>query len=104
VSAVPVRTFTAAAAFAAAVAVSAAVGVVVRRRCRRLERAAAVQRLMAGCQVRDNAALRRELAGFRYRLDREFAQQASLAEADQVLDEVLAHHTRVDPHPEGGPV
>jgi anti-sigma factor ChrR (cupin superfamily) len=93
--------FTAAAALAAAVSVSVAVGVVACRRCRRLEREAVAQRLVAGCEARDNAALHAQLVALRYRLERESARDAVLAEADLVLDEVLARLTRIDPM-EGG--
>jgi hypothetical protein len=98
-----IRTFTAAAALAAAVSASAAVCVLMQRRCRRLAREATAQRLMAGCETRDNAALRAELLVFRRRLDREIAGEAAVAAAGLVLDDALAHSTRIDPNPEGGP-
>lgn len=100
----PIRTFTAAAALAVAVSVSAAVCVVLRRRCRRLERAATAQRLMAGCETRDNAALHAQVLEFRRRLDREIGRQApvSAAAGHTPDDEVLARSTRIDPTSKGG--
>jgi hypothetical protein len=107
VSVVPVRTFTAAAALAAAVSVSAAVYVLMQRRCRRLEREAAAQRLMAGCETRDNAALHAQVLEFRRRLDREIGRQAaapvSAAAGSAPDDEVLARSTRMEPTTGGGP-
>jgi uncharacterized protein HemX len=107
VSVVPVRTFTAAAALAAAVSVSAAVYVLMQRRCRRLEREATAQRLMAGCETRDNRALHAQVLEFRRRLDREMARPAAdpvSAPAGRVPDdEVLARSTRIEPTTEGGP-
>lgn len=95
----PARTLSAAAAFAAAVAVYA----LVCRDRRRLRREAVSQRLMAGCQSRDNDALRRELEAFRRRIDLELAGRAVVQEADQVLSDALAaHNTRIDPTSEGG--
>jgi hypothetical protein len=104
VSVVPVRTFTAAAALAAAVSVSAVVCVVMHRRCRRLEREATAQRLMAGCESRDNAALHAQVLEFRRRLDREIRQAAPPATAGHAPDdEVLARSTRIEPTTGGGP-
>jgi hypothetical protein len=106
VSVVPVRTFTAAAALAAAVSVSATVYVLMHRRCRRLAREATAQRLMAGCESRDNAALHAQVLEFRRRLDREMARQAaapvSAAASHAPDDEVLARSTRIEPTTEGG--
>jgi hypothetical protein len=106
VSVVPVRTFTAAAALAAAVSVSAAVYVLMQRRCRRLAREATAQRLMAGCETRDNAALHAQVLEFRRRLDCEMARQASpvsTATGHAPDDEVLARSTRIEPTTGGGP-
>jgi uncharacterized protein HemX len=105
VSVVPVRTFTAAAALAAAVSVSAVVCVVMQRRCRRLAREATAQRLMAGCETRDNAALHAQVLEFRRRLDREMGRQAAPAAAADLApgDEVLARSTRIEPTTGGGP-
>lgn len=102
-----VRTFTAAAALAAAVSVSAAVYVLMQRRCRRLAREATAQRLMAGREVWDNAALHAQVLEFRRRLDREMARQATApvsAPAGHAPDddEVLARATRIEPTTEGG--
>jgi hypothetical protein len=107
VSVVPVRTFTAAAALAAAVSVSAAVYVLMQRRCRRLERAATAQRLMAGREVHDNAALYALVVECRGRLEREMARQAAAPAPDPAGhvpddDEVLARSTRIEPTTEGG--
>jgi hypothetical protein len=108
VSVVPVRTFTAAAALAAAVSVSAVVCVLMHCRCRRLEREATAQRLMAGCETRDNAALHAQVLEFRRRLDREIGRQAAApvsASASRPTDddEVLARSTRIEPTTGGGP-
>lgn len=97
------RTVTAAAALAAAVSVSAvALLLVQRQRCRRLERQAVAHRLMAGCEVRDNAALRAQVEVFRARLEREFARQAAVEAAGRVVGEALAEVARIDPSTEGG--
>jgi hypothetical protein len=104
-SAVSVRTFTAAAALAAAVSVSAVVCVLMHRRCRRLAREATAQRLMAGCETRDNAALHAQVLEFRRRLDREIGRQAPVpaAAGHAPDDEVLARSTRIEPTTGGGP-
>jgi hypothetical protein len=101
----PIRTFTAAAALAAAVSVSAVVCVLMHRRCRRLERAATAQRLMAGCESRDNAALYALVLDCRGRLEREMARQAPVSAAAGHVpdDEVLARSTRIEPTTGGGP-
>lgn len=93
------RSFTAAAALAAAVVVSA----VWHRRCRRLRREAVAERLMAGCALRDNAALAREVERFRRRMDAVLAQREVLREADLVLTAALDGTTEIDPSTEGGP-
>ena len=96
-----VRTVSTAAVFAAAVAVCAAVRR--ERALRRLRREAVSERLMAGCQSRDNEALRDQLMAFRRRIDLEMAGRAVVQEADQVLSDALAaHNTRIDPTSEGG--
>jgi hypothetical protein len=85
----------AAAALAAAVAVCA----VVRRERRlhaQLARERAAARLTAGC-------LHRDLEAFQARIGAVLAQQAVLAEADQVLTAALAGTTQIDPSTEGGP-
>jgi hypothetical protein len=104
-SAVSVRTFTAAAALAVAVSVSAAVYVLMQRRCRRLAREATAQRLMSGCESRDNAALHAQVLEFRRRLDREMAGQAAASTdaGHPPDDEVLARTTRIEPTTGGGP-
>ncbi|MFD7995554.1 hypothetical protein [Streptomyces mexicanus] len=95
-----VRTVNAAAALAAAVAVYA---LVQRARWRRARRDAAAERLMAGCVLRDNAVLRRDLEVFRRRLAPLLAQQAVVAAACLVLEDVLHPATdRIDPSQEGG--
>jgi len=89
------RTAMAAAALAAAVAVCA----VVRRERRlhaQLARERAAARLTAGC-------LHRDLEAFQARIGAVLAQQAVLAEADQVLTAALAGTTQIDPSTEGGP-
>jgi hypothetical protein len=94
VSAVPVRTFTAAAALAAAVAVSAVAVRRYREVHRVLARERATHRLTEGC-------LHRDLAAFQTRIGEAMARHeagwAAWLEADLVLDEALAMH-RVDPH------
>lgn len=89
------RTITAAAALAAAVAVST-VFVRYRRLHVALRRERAAGRLM-------NGRLHGDLEAFRYRLDVAVAQRAVVDEAVGVLEDALAHHTRIDPHTEGGP-
>jgi hypothetical protein len=95
-----VRCVSAAAVFTAAVVVYA----VCRERrlhqeLARARSAAASERLMAGCVVRD-------LVAFRARIDLAAAEREVVAEAGRVLDGALAvHATQIDPnYPEGGPV
>lgn len=95
-----VRTVTAAAVLATA---AVAVYALVRRRHRQLRREAVAQRLMAGCVLRDNAALRGELERFRHRIGPLLAQQAVVAAASQVVAEALSVHESIDPPTEGGP-
>ncbi|MGQ4393838.1 hypothetical protein ACN6K5_003624 [Streptomyces violaceoruber] len=82
---------------------AAAAFVVVRRREVRWRREAVSERLMAGCAVRDSAALRGELDRFRRRLDVELAGAAVVAAAGAVVDEAWASApSRIDPSSEGG--
>ncbi|MEV5451538.1 hypothetical protein [Streptomyces sp. NPDC052535] len=82
---------------------AAAAFVVVRRRESRWRREAVSERLMAGCAVRDSAALRSELDRFRRRLDVELAGAAVVSAAGAVVDEAWASATsRIDPFSEGG--
>lgn len=89
------RTITAAAALAAAVAVST-VFVRYRRLHLALQRERAAGRLMNGRLHCDRTALQ-------HRLEAAVAQRAVVDEAVGVLEDALAHHTRIDPHTEGGP-
>jgi hypothetical protein len=90
-----------------AVSVSAAVYVLMQRRCRRLAREATAQRLMAGCETRDNAALHAQVLEFRRRLARHMGRLAaapvSAATGHAPDDEVLACSTRIEPTTGGGP-
>jgi hypothetical protein len=95
-----VRCVSAAAVFTAAVVVYA----VCRERrlhqeLARARSAAASERLMADCLLRD-------LDAFRVQVGLEAAERAVVAEAGRVLDGALAAHaTQIDPnYPEGGPV
>ncbi|MFF6866732.1 hypothetical protein [Streptomyces ardesiacus] len=82
---------------------AAAAFVVVRRREVRLRREVVSERLMAGCAVRDTAALRGELDRFRRRLDVELAAGAVVSAAAGVVDEAWASApSRIDPSQEGG--
>lgn len=82
---------------------AAAAAVVVRRREARLRREVVSERLMAGCAVRDTAALRGELDRFRRRLDVELAGAAVVSAAAGVVDEAWASApSRIDPSQEGG--
>ncbi|MGW0014618.1 hypothetical protein ACWDVX_33320 [Streptomyces tendae] len=58
---------------------------------------------MAGCAMRDTAALRGELDRFRRRLDVELAGAGVVAAAAGVVDEAWASApSRIDPSQEGG--
>lgn len=82
---------------------AAAAFVVVRRREARWRREAVSERLMAGCAMRDTAALRGELDRFRRRLDVELAGAGVVAAAAGVVDEAWASApSRIDPSQEGG--
>ncbi|PSK57043.1 hypothetical protein B0E38_02574 [Streptomyces sp. 111WW2] len=82
---------------------AAAAAVVVRRREARWRREVVSERLMAGCAVRDSAALRLELDRFRRRLDVELAAGAVVSAAGAVVDEAWASApSRIDPSQEGG--
>lgn len=82
---------------------AAAAAFVVRRREARWRREVVSERLMAGCAVRDMAALRGELERFRRRLDVELAGAAVVSAAAGVVDEAWASApSRIDPSQEGG--
>lgn len=84
----------------AAVVLTAAVAVYALARDRRLRRQLVRERvsyqLVSGCMARDVDHLRR-------RLNQAMAQQAVLASAGLVVDDVLAARDRTDPPSKGGP-
>ncbi len=93
-----VRTVTAAAVLATAAVVVCGV----LRRQAGVRREMTAQRLMAGCDQRDNEALRGQLEVFRRRVDVVLAERAVVAAADRALDAALVSFS-IDPHfPAGG--